>query len=107
MTNHFDDGSDASQLSSAPKTREQVEEELLNKILERTQQVRFNIVISYMNLGFQRVIEVSNYEIYNGDVDVAERSAKYQSAIARHDETRCKCFCVFITVRLKKQYQPS
>ncbi|KAE9548129.1 hypothetical protein FO519_008659 [Halicephalobus sp. NKZ332] len=73
MTNHFEDGSDVSQLTSAPKTREQVEEELLNKILERTQ---------------QRVIEVSNYEIYNGDVDVAERSAKYQTAITRHDENK-------------------
>lgn len=52
MTNHFDDGSDVSQLNSAPKTREQVEEELLNKILERTQQVRFSISILYINCGF-------------------------------------------------------
>jgi|UniRef100_A0A914P2X8 hypothetical protein len=63
-----------------PKSREQVEQEMLEKILDRTQ---------------QRIIDVSNYnDYYNPDVDVAERSQKYQSLIAKHDDGKCEALPV-------------
>uniref|UniRef100_A0AC34R5I2 Late embryogenesis abundant protein n=2 Tax=Panagrolaimus sp. JU765 TaxID=591449 RepID=A0AC34R5I2_9BILA len=63
--------SEINQLNSAIRTREQVEEEVFQKIVKQTQ---------------DKVIEVTNYEKYNGNVDVAERAARYQTAVARHDE---------------------
>uniref|UniRef100_A0A914XYL4 Uncharacterized protein n=1 Tax=Panagrolaimus superbus TaxID=310955 RepID=A0A914XYL4_9BILA len=63
-----------------PKSREQVEQELLDKILDRTQ---------------QKIIDCNNYnEYYNPEVDIAERSQKYQSMIAKHDDGRCEALPV-------------
>uniref|UniRef100_A0A7E4UW81 Late endosomal/lysosomal adaptor and MAPK and MTOR activator 1 n=1 Tax=Panagrellus redivivus TaxID=6233 RepID=A0A7E4UW81_PANRE len=67
-----DESIDQPPAPSAVKTREQIEEELLNKILDRTQ---------------QQIIDVNNYDVYV-EVNVSERRSQYDQVIEQHDASK-------------------